>query len=1000
MSRCLHEILGFFHLRTLWVMMLIATSIQIDAAQKYPENNPHFNWLTRDDGLSNNNVDVIIQDSEGFIWFGTRNGLCRYDGYEFHIYQTSNNDKSISGNRILSLCEDKNGSIWVGTYNNGVNRFDKQTETFYRYGASTGIGSSIHRITTLRDGTLCVCSNNGLALYDYEQDSFQSYYHNDEDTLSVSSPVIYDIIETNRGELYVASESFSLDRFDREKGQFHAVPYKRDPALGSNFRKRIIEGKDGKLYISAYMHGFCVLDPRNGQSQIFVHKPGQLSTNVLMGEMALAPDGRIWISTDGNGIIIYDPENKSFSYLTNIPGEAPILSSDHIYSVFFDRDERVWIGTFNKGVNIYDPHQYKFHTPDKEFAFWKVLQHKSVLALFQDSKGRIWAGTDGNGLYMWDNGKIQHYTADPSQQTHLSSDAVTSLAEDHLGNILIGTYAGGFLSLNPETGRIRHFSQSRQGEIHSTNVWSILRDSKNRIWLGLLGNGLDLYNPEKQTFTNYGPDSDKSEKIDFQNVMAIMEDADGDIWFGSEGRGIYILDNQTGIIRRIAPSDATNVTTHGIIKSLYQDHWGIYWIGTEGNGLYRYEKHKGEMRQYTVENGLPGNIIQSIFEDQRGYLWFGTSDGLSMYNPETDQFVNFLKEDGLSGNEFNPNSLFRLQDNRIIAGTTIGMDFFDPMKINLNKKLPVVYFTRLNIFNEEVLPRMEVNGKVILNESILRQKAITLTHREQSFSLEFAALNLTLPGKCRYSYMLEGFDYRWMSTSSQQRVASYSNLDAGDYTLRVKASNNDGIWGDNEASLKITILPPIYETLAFKIFLVCIIILGIILFFRYLLNVHKNRFRQQQAEQEKRIIELENEKLEAELQKLAFHVINRNRLLAEQKNRLLGLSLKAKESVKEGISKIIEKIDQDLDDEKDWKFIEPQLDKLYDNFISRLREKHPDLTLSEIKIAAYVRMNLGSKEISEFMHKTIRAVENDRYRLRKKLGLDSNDSLQLYLTNL
>lgn len=984
----------------LFCIALTFLDLPVHAIPVFPGTNPHFTWLSREDGLSNNNVDVIIQDSEGFIWFGTRNGLCRYDGYEFKIYQTFNSEKTISGNRILSLCEDANGSIWVGTYNNGINRFDKQTETFYRYTAQTGIGNSIHRITTLRDGTLCVCSNNGLAVYNYGDDSFKSYHHSDNDSLSISSNAVYDILETSTGDIYVASESPALDRFDREKELFYDVPYQRDPLLGSNFRKRLIEDKNGLLYISAYIHGFCVLDPKTGRSRLFTQKPGELSTNVLMGEMAMAPDGRIWITTDGNGIIIFDPRDQKFSFLCNKPGETPLLSSDHIYSVFFDRDNRVWIGTYNKGVNLYDPHQYKFHTPEKEFAFWKVLNNKSVLAVFQDSKGRIWAGTDGNGLFMWDNGKIENYTTNPTKKNRLSSEAITAIAEDQLGNILIGTYAGGLLSLNPKTGNIRHYSQSHPNEIHSTNVWSIVRDSKNRIWLGLLGNGVDLFDPVKQTFISYGPESNKREKIDFQNVMAIMEDSDGDIWFGSEGKGVYILDNQKEIIRRIAPSETADVTTNGIIKSLYQDHWGIFWIGTEGNGLYRYDKVKGELRQYTTDDGLPGNIIQSIFEDQRGYLWLGTSDGLSMFDINTGEFVNFQREDGLSGNEYNPNALYRLDDGRIIAGTTTGVDFFDPMNINLNAELPNVYFTSLKIYNEEVLPRMEVNGKIILNESILRQKTLTLTHRERSFSIEFAALNLTLPGKCRYSYKLEGFDDRWISTSSQQRVSYYSNLDAGEYVLRVKASNNDGKWGENEATLVITILPPWVETLAFKLFLTFIIIMGIVLFFRYRLNLHKERFRQQQAEQEKRIIELENEKLESELQKLAFHVINRNRLLAEQKNRLLGLSLKARESVKEGIAKIIEKIDEDLDDEKDWKYIEPQLDKLYDNFITRLREKHPDLNLSEIKIAAYVRMNLGSKEISEFMHKTIRAVENDRYRLRKKLGLDSNDSLQQYLSNL
>jgi DNA-binding CsgD family transcriptional regulator len=248
--------------------------------------------------------------------------------------------------------------------------------------------------------------------------------------------------------------------------------------------------------------------------------------------------------------------------------------------------------------------------------------------------------------------------------------------------------------------------------------------------------------------------------------------------------------------------------------------------------------------------------------------------------------------------------------------------------------------------------------------------------------------------------MLEGFDEDWNLTSSGRRMVSYSNLNPGNYTFRVKASNNDGKWGNNEKTLHIKILPPFYITIWFKAILSLFLASLIYLIYSYRLNIHKNQFRQTQIEQERRIMHLEKEQLESELQKLTFHVLNRNRALIDQKNRLIGLSMKAREVVRIGLQDIITKIDEELTDDKDWMHIEPQLDKVYNNFVTRLKEKHPDLTLSEIKIAAYIRMNMSTKEISEFMHKTTRAVENDRYRLRKKIGLDMNDSLQNYLINL
>ena len=248
--------------------------------------------------------------------------------------------------------------------------------------------------------------------------------------------------------------------------------------------------------------------------------------------------------------------------------------------------------------------------------------------------------------------------------------------------------------------------------------------------------------------------------------------------------------------------------------------------------------------------------------------------------------------------------------------------------------------------------------------------------------------------------MLEGFDDDWVYTKSDRRFASYSNLDPGEYLFRVKASNNDDNWGDNEISLKIIVKPPFWNTLFSKVIMIFILFLFILWIYKRRINIHKEQFLKQQSEQETIIITLENEKLESELKKLAFSIINKNKLLIDQKNKLINLSNKAKESVKEGLKKIVESIDEDLDEEKDWKYIEPQIDKAYNQFITQLKTKFPDLTASEIRIAAYIRMNLSTKEICEFMNKTQRAVENDRYRLRKKLNLNPNDSIQNYLINL
>jgi ligand-binding sensor domain-containing protein/DNA-binding CsgD family transcriptional regulator len=983
------------------ILCAIAGPLRGQQDALYPDYK--FQKITQNNGLSHNNIECIFKDSDGFMWFGTRNGLCRYDGYEIKVFRSSDGENSLSGDRILALEEDRQGNLWIGTYGNGLNKYNKKTGQFNHYGDKKFLSTRINRIKVFRDGSLWICSNYGLAEYVPEQDSFRIYLSRADDPHSLNSSYINDIIETAKGDVYVATEADAIQKFDRGTGIFTSIPYRRDPGLNNNYRKRIVEDRQGMLWISANVHGLCSYNPVTGESVLVVKGPGKLSTNVLNGDMALDPAGNLWICTDGGGINILDRTTGKFSYIRNTANRDDCLGSDHIYTVYFDDNNRVWIGTFNEGINYYDPERFKFGAANSAPYDLKVLDDLSVLCIYQDKKQRLWIGTDGEGLFMFESqGRFHRFLHQPGNANSVSTNVITSISEDFSGHILIGTYSGGLVSFDPERNIFTRFDQVGKGagSISSMNVWNILPDSKGRIWLGLLGTGVDRYDPVNRTFTNYGPTSSRSDRITFQNVMAIMEDAESDIWFGTEGKGIFILGGEPSKIRRLAAESSKHVCVQGVIKCLYQDHLGFIWVGTEGDGLYRFDKRSGEWLHYSEKNGLPGNIVQSILEDRQGNLWFGTSNGLGFFNVNTRVIRKFVEEDGLSGNEFNAEALVRLADGSFIAGTSSGADMFRPESIRLNQNLPRVKITRLDVLNKEVLPGQVIQNRVILTRNIAYTQDLTLTYREKTFSLGFAALNYTLPEKCRYVYKLDGFDEEWNYTSSDRRQVSYSNLQPGQYVFRVRASNNDGKWGNNESSLRIRVLPPWYHTWWFRMLMALVLILVVIFIYAYRLSIHKDHFRQKQMEQERRIMHLEKEKLESELQKMTFHILNRNRALIDQKNRLLGLSVKAREVVRTGLLDIIGKIDEELTDDKDWTYIEPQLDKVYNNFVTRLKEKHPDLTLSEIKIAAYVRMNLSTKEISEFMHKTGRAVENDRYRLRKKIGLDSNDSLQHYLINL
>ena len=958
--------------------------------------------ISREDGLGHNQVECVFQDSDGFIWFGTRNGLSRYDGFEIVNYRHTYTPGSISGNRILSINEDEEGYLWIGTFQSGINRLDRETAIFEQFEQQSELGKRINKITVLSDGSVWLCTDNGLAKYRKHSNDFLIYNVDQQDTASLNSNQVSDFMQTSGGEYYVATWDQAIQRFDPETGHFYDVRYERSPDLTIEYRKRIVEDQQGRIWISANQHGLAWYDPGTGQSDIFTRENSGLTTNILNGDMLVDHEGKIWISTDGKGINILDPVSGEFTYMSSSPVSHGTLPGDQVYAIYQDMQNHIWIGFFDKGALYIDPFSKNFERTLHQPADLDLLLGKSVLTLHQDGQGSVWVGTDGDGLYCFPlSGDPKIYRNDPMDDHSVSSDVITSIGEDGHENMLVGTYAAGFNILDPVTGEFHRIEQGDDNRsVHSSSIWEIYSDSRGHVWLGLLGSGLDLYDPEEVTFLNMGMTSPERNRVNHPNIMVIMEDADGDIWFGTEGNGVNILDRQTGTMTEPMLSGSEGILQACMVRSLFQDRKGQVWIGTEGQGAFIYHKRTGSIRQMSVEDGLPDNIIQGIQEDHRGIIWITTGNGLSMYNPATGVLLNYYESDGLAANEFNSDAIMALSDGRILAGSVSGLDVIEPAEMVFNQNIPRVVLTELEIMNHKVMVGETINDRVILEKLITYTDHITLRHDDKLFSLEFAALNFTHPEKCEFMYMLQGFEEAWVRSTSNRRIATYSNLNPGDYVFRVKASNNDGKWGFNTRELKITVLPPFWATWWFISIMVFAVVLAVLYVYHTRLQALKNSFLQKQSQQEKRIMQLEKENLENELKKLTFFRLNRNRNLLELKNRLLGLSVKAREAVKGGLEDIIREIDAEISSDKDWKHIEPQLDITYNNFISKLRERHPELTLSEIKIAAYVRMNLSTKEMAEYMHKTVRAIENDRHRLRKKLGLEASRSLREYLSSM
>ncbi len=963
------------------------------------------NQILIEDGLAHNSIEWVYKDHEGYMWFATSNGLNRFDGTEIKTYQNNPHDTtSLSVNKVNCINEDGSGNLWIGTLGGGLNLFDREKECFKHYTSSrskNGLpNNTINNIKLLHNNELWICTANGLAHFNPKTNDFTNYFPKSKG-IDLSQFYVTDIIQTKKGDIYIATGDHWIYKFNPDSGNFEVIHYVRDKNLMGDYRKFLAEDPEGNIWISAFSHGLIKYNPNTGASKIITPKNSNLNTDLLNGQI-IVKYNKLWIPTDGFGIYEYDLASQKMTSISKDPAKLNSINSNIIYSLCIDNQNIIWAGSFNDGVNYLDPNQIKFTTltsfDNKDLSFIGT----SVPAIFEDSKGRIWIGTDGDGLYQYSSdGHLFHYKNEPNNLNSLSSDRIVSITEDHVGNILLGSFMGGMMIFNVEKNKFtRYLSGNSSTDIASNHVWDILMDSENRIWVGLLGKGLDLFNPKTQTFTHYGPWTDNYNRINHDNVMSIMEDKDGDLWFGTEGKGVNILDKQTRqMYPSITPSENIKISSNDV-KCIYEDSKGIIWIGTVNGGLNRYDKKNQKIEYYSMDNGLPSNIIYSIVEDNDNNIWLGTAYGLSMFNTKTKKFRNYAKDDGLLGFVCNRKALCRLKNGNILVGTTNGLNIFNPDSIHDIKFKPKAFFTSLRIQNEVIEIGDTINGRVVLPKNINYLNRLVISPLDKIFTLEFAAKTFTLPEKCRFKYKLDGFEKTWKTTDAQRRYATYSNLDPGSYTFHIKASNSDGVWSNEETTLQITVLPSFVQSAWFKLILGIIVILIFYVWYRNKMNIKEKQFLNEKEKHQQQIVVLEKEKLESELNNQTFNILSRNRALLKHRRRLNSLVNKVDEKNKATLLEIMDEIDQEVNEVKDWKHIEPRLDKVYNNFMTSLKSKQANLTLTELRIAAYVRMGLSTKEISELLQKTTKAVDNERYRLRKKLDIPLNDSLKKYLLDL
>jgi len=812
---------------------LALTCVSPTLAQQGPDIK--FDFISMEQGLSSALVMGIAQDPQGFMWFGTQDGLNRYDGYTFKVYKNNPDDPySLSNNYILALYVDRTGVLWVATWG-GLNRFDATTERFsaYRHNpndATSLSDDSVQVILEDSSGALWVgTENGGLNRLDRETGRFTRYQANPDDPYSLSYNYVSAIYEDRSGTLWVGTYGGGLDKLDRETGRFTHYRYAQDDpySLSDNTVTAIYEDSTGAMWVGTENGGLNQMDRQTGRCARYQHDPAEPHSLSHDHVRVILEDqqGVLWIVTYGGGLNQLDREGTAatgkgqFVHYRHVANTPHTLSHDHVWGGYEDRSGILWFGAAD-GLNVYDRQKHKFphyrHNPDDPAS----LGSDFVWSIIEDPAGVIWLGTlSGVNRFDRETGQFTHYQHDPADPSSLSENAVRILCLDQAGMLWVGTENSGVDRFEPATGRFTHYPADPNNpySLANNSVWAIYEDHLGELWVGTFGGGLHRFDRENERFIRYQNNPQDPTSLADNNVTVIYEDSDNVLWVGVTS-GLEVLDRETQQFRHYTsnPDDPTSLS-NPTVAALFEDSTGALWVGTLG-GLNKLDRATGTFTQYREKDGLRNAAVLGIQEDdvlasQGGpNLWVSTLDGLYKFNLQTATFTEYDMGDGLQDAQFSISSFTKSRDGALFFGGNGGFNVFYPEQITANPYVPPVVLTDFELFNKPV----PIGPESPLPKAISLLDQLNLTYKDSVFFFEFAALNYSTPERNQYAYMLEGFDEDWNYTTAKRRFATYTNLDGGEYTFRVKASNSDGVWNEEGTALKVIITPPIWKTWWFQ----------------------------------------------------------------------------------------------------------------------------------------------------------------------------------------
>ena len=770
-----------------------------------------FRHFSVEDGLSSNSVRAIMQDKYGFMWLGTDDGLNRYDGTTIKVY----NLNPQGSNDYISSLYDTTDNIWVGT-EDGVYIFDYETESFELFKVLTAQGDSIksnvNHIAEDRDGNLWFSTvGQGIFKYNISKHYLEHYEFKDANGLMAS------VLIDSENQIWAVTNwgSPTVSKLNKAENKFEPFPITYEAGQYDSNSLVMLEDSEHALWLGTWECGLQKIDRYTGKAITYLHPSEGKGATHIHSLMEYAPH-QLLIGSD-DGLLLFNTLTCEHQLFTEDETNPYSLSNRFVYPIVKDREGGIWVGTYYGGVNYLSPNTGQFEC----FAhsrFYNSVNGTVIGRFCEDSYGHIWIASDDGGLSRFapKDKQFTHYMPDEHRNS-LSYHNVHALCMDD-DDLWIGTYTGGVNVLNTKTGTFRVYT-TKGGDLTTldgTSSYAIFRDREKRIWVTSMA-GINLYNREEDNFIRVK---------DLESLtIDIDQDADGNIWFSTQGKGLFKYNPDKKTWKNYVYSNTPGALVNDQVNCVLIDGNGNMWVGTM-NGLCKY--NAGEDRFEAIPLDIPSRNICGIVEDQH-VLWLTTTKGLVRYAPGESCQV-FTRSDGLQSEQFLPNAALKASDGKIYVGSVNGFNAFYPYQIKMNKVLPPVVITGLEIFNKEI--RI---GDKKLPKALNRMAELDLSYKDHVFSLLYASLSYCTPEKNQYAYKLEGFDKDWNYVGSQNK-ATYTNLPAGTYVFKVKATNNDGIWSNQEASLKITIHPPFYWSTASKILYFIWVCIALTFFIRFLLK--------------------------------------------------------------------------------------------------------------------------------------------------------------------